>query len=74
MTDRVGRASRGAGVMLACVLLNACERGASTAELMTRGEQFMARRDYRAATIELKNAVAADAGNARANEALARCP
>lgn len=66
MTDRFGRASRGAGVMLACVLLSACERGASTAELMTRGEQFMARRDYRAATIELKNAVAADAGNARA--------
>lgn len=66
MADRKGRAARRAGLLAACILLAACERAATPEELMGRAEQFIARGDYAAATIELKNAVAADAENARA--------
>ena len=56
----------GAAMLIAGGLLVGCGRDASTDELVSRAEQFITRGDYRSATIELKNAVAADTENARA--------
>jgi putative PEP-CTERM system TPR-repeat lipoprotein len=56
----------GAAMLIAGGLLVGCDHKASTDELVSRAEQFITRGDYRSATIELKNAVAADTENARA--------
>lgn len=66
MNKGSGRAPLYASIAAACVLLAACGKQASPTELMARGEDYLGKRDYRAATIELKNAVVADTGNPRA--------
>ena len=66
MNKGSGRAPLYASIAAACVLLAACGKQASPTELMARGEDYLAKRDYHAATIELKSAVVADTGNPRA--------
>lgn len=57
---------RAAAVLAACCLLAACDKSPSTEELIVSGQQYIEKGDYNAATIELKNAIAADASNAQA--------
>lgn len=57
---------RGAVLLVAGSLLAGCGKEASPDELMSRAQQYLDKGDYAAATIELKNAVAADTANAQA--------
>ena len=66
MNKRTKRVSRGAAILSACYLLAACGTDLSTDELISRAQQHIAKGDYASATIELKNAVAADTSNAQA--------
>lgn len=71
--NRTGKlVMRGAALLLAGGLLLGCGGEASPDELMSRAQQYLDKGDYAAATIELKNAVAADVGNAQARFLLGR--
>ena len=64
--------SRLAAALCCVALLAACDRNLPPAELVTEARAAISRNDYQTASIQLKNALQQDAGNAAARFELGR--